>query len=68
MHWLLILIFSGPTPGGAGNRQMVPGLLVLPEGNRANMNTYQQMKGNETLCIIKGKIVFNSFYVGRGFM
>lgn len=36
---------SGPSAGGAGNRQMVPGLLVLPEGNRANMNSFTQMKG-----------------------
>lgn len=36
---------SGPTAGGAGNRQMVPGLLVLPEGNRANMNNYTHLKG-----------------------
>ena len=37
--------YTGPTAGGAGNRQMVPGLLVLPEANRANVNSYSQLKG-----------------------
>lgn len=31
--------------GGTGSRQMVPGLLVLPEGNRATINNYSQLKG-----------------------
>ena len=39
-------MFTISDAGAAGNRQMVPGLLVLPEGNRANMNSYQQLKGN----------------------
>ena len=41
-------MFTISDSGAAGNRQMVPGLLVLPEGNRANMNSYQQLKGNFT--------------------
>ena len=40
------IMFTISDSGAAGNRQMVPGLLVLPEGNRANMNSYQQLKGN----------------------
>ena len=36
---------SLPNAAGAGSRQMVPGLLVLPEGNRS-MGNYTQIKGN----------------------